>query len=104
MPTESPLYLAAQVCFQNKPVMPQGKQKCDMLYTPAFEQRERTMLGTCNQQQNLNLVIAYWIKKQTSFWDQMKSDICYDFYIVFWAEENLQRGFMNFYVVFVDFG
>lgn len=34
------------------------------------------MLGICDQQQNLNLVIAYWNKGQTSFfWDQMKSDV-----------------------------
>jgi len=84
--------------------MPQGKQNCDMLCPPALEQWERTMLGICNQQQNLNLVIAYWIKEQTSFWDQMKSDVCYDFYIVFCAEEDLQRRYMNFYFVFVDFG
>ena len=62
------------------------------------------MLGICNQQQNLNLVIAYWNKGQTSFWDQMKSDVCYYFYIVFCAEGDLQRCYMNFYVAFVNFG
>ena len=91
MPTESPLYLAAQVCYQNKPVMPQGKQNCDMLCSPALEQWERTMLGICNQQQNLNLVIAYWIKKQTSFWDQMKSDFAMIF-ILFFVQKRICKG------------
>ena len=44
------------------------------------------------------------LRKETSFWDQMKSDFAMSLILFFLTEENLQWGFMIFFVDFIDFG